>query len=100
MREEAAIAAARVMRRLANETAEGFGNFRFAMLACVAPGSPFFPSAYHEGPASLCLGLQGASIIAEALLAQNKNHATPIELKKITEMVRAKIIERASLIVA
>ena len=97
---KAAYAAARVMKRLANETAEGFGNFRFAILACVGPGSPFFPSAYHEGPANLSLGLQGASIIAEALLAQNKNHATPIELKKITEMVRAKLIERASPIVA
>ena len=100
MRSEAAIAAARVMKRLANETAEGFGNFRFAILASVAPGSPFFPSAYHEGPTSLSLGLQGASIIAEALPAQDKNHATPIELKNITEMVRAKLIERASPIVA
>ncbi len=97
---KAAYAAARVMKRLANETAEGFGNFRFAILACVGPGSPFFPSAYHEGPANLSLGLQGASIIAEALLAQNKNHTTPIELKKITELVRAKLIERASPIVA
>src|SRR5260370_11971656 len=41
MRAEAALPAARVMRRLAYETAEGFGNFRFAVLACVAPGSPF-----------------------------------------------------------
>jgi uncharacterized protein len=100
IRSEAALAAASVMKRLAFETAEGFGNFRFAILACVAPGGPFFPSAYHEGPASLSLGLQGASIIVEALLAQNKNHATPIELKKITELVRAKLFERASPIVA
>ncbi|HWZ17377.1 MAG TPA: DUF711 family protein [Ktedonobacteraceae bacterium] len=100
LRSEAALAAARVMKRLANETAEGFGNFRFAVLACVAPGSPFFPSAYHEGPGSLSLGLQGASIIAEALLAQNTNHATPIELTHITELVRAKLIEHASPIVA
>ena len=100
MRSEAALAAARIMKRLAYETSEGFGNFRFAILACVAPGSPFFPSAYHEGPASLSLGLQGASIIAEALLAQNNKDATPVELKKITEMVRAKLIERASPIVA
>src|SRR5437660_496604 len=78
LRSEAAIEAAKVMKRLAYETAEGFGNFRFAVLACVEPGSPFFPSAYHEGPASLSLGLQGASIIAEAF--QNKNHVTPIEL--------------------
>jgi uncharacterized protein (UPF0210 family) len=100
MRSEAALAAAGIMKRLAYETAEGFGNFRFAILACVAPGSPFFPTAYHVGPASLSLGLQGASIIAEALLAQHKRNATPIDLKKITEIVRAKLIERASPVVA
>ncbi len=56
LRSEAALACARVMQRLAHETAEGFGNFRFAALACVAPGSPFFPAAYHQGPASLSPG--------------------------------------------
>ncbi len=100
LRSEAVLEAARVMKRLAYETAEGFGNFRFAMLACVAPGCPFFPSAYHDGPESLSLGLQSASIIAEAFLAQNKHQATPIELTNITEMVKAKLIERASPIVA
>jgi len=95
LRPEAALAAAEVMKRLANETAEGFGNFRFAALACVEPGSPFFPSAYHEGPASLSLGMQGAGIIADAFLAQKNDHATPIELTKITDLVKAKLIERA-----
>ena len=100
LRSEAALETARVMKRLAYETAEGFGNFRFAMLACVAPGCPFFPSAYHEGPASLSLGLQGASIIAETFLAQNMNQATPVELTNITKMVEARLIERVSPIVA
>src|SRR2546429_8010929 len=63
LRSEAALAAARVMKRLANETAEGFGNFRFAILACVGPGSPFFPSAYIVGPTSHSFGLPGASFI-------------------------------------
>src|SRR2546429_9878321 len=45
---DAALPVARVMKRLAAETQEGFGNFRFAMLACVEPGCPFFPSAYHS----------------------------------------------------
>lgn len=100
MRAEAASAAARVMRRLAHETEEGFGNFRFAMLACVEPGIPFFPSAYHVGPASLSLGLQGAGIIAEALLTPHKNNMAPIDPKKISEVVRAMLIERASPIIA
>ncbi len=63
----AARAAAEVMGRLAAETREGFGNFRFAALACVAPGAPFFPAAYHAGPSNLSVGLQGAGIVAEAL---------------------------------
>src|SRR5438105_14967430 len=40
LRAEAAIPTAHIIQRLAHGTAEGFGNFRFAMLACVAPGSP------------------------------------------------------------
>jgi uncharacterized protein len=97
MRAEAALPAARVMRRLAYETAEGFGNFRFAVLACVGPGSPFFPSAYHAGPASLSLGLQGAGVLAGALRAY-KNSA-PIDLNRIAELVRAALIEQASPVV-
>ncbi len=100
MRAEAALPAARVMRRLAHETAEGFGNFRFAVLACVGPGCPFFPSAYHIGPSSLSLGLQGAGVVAEALLAQYEGGTTPIDLKQISELVRAMLIERASPVIA
>jgi len=100
LRSEAAFAAANVMKRLAHETEEGFGNFRFAVLACVTPGSPFFPSAYHEGPDSLSLGLQGASIIAEAFLDHQTNHETPIDLAHITALVKAKLVERASPVVS
>jgi uncharacterized protein len=100
MRVEAAFAAARVMGRLAHETAEGFGNFRFAMLACVAPGSPFFPSAYHAGPASISLGLQGAGVVAEALIPVYESNSVPLDLKKASEVVRAMLIERASPIIA
>jgi uncharacterized protein len=100
LRAEAAMPTARIMRRLAHETTEGFGNFRFAMLACVAPGGPFFPSAYHAGPASLSLGLQGAGIVAEALHA-NASHATPIvDPGYITVQVRDALLEHATAVVA
>ncbi|HKF37710.1 MAG TPA: DUF711 family protein, partial [Ktedonobacteraceae bacterium] len=97
LRAQAALPAARVMRRLAYETAEGFGNFRFAILACVGPGSPFFPSAYHAGPASLSLGLQGAGVVAGALEAYK--NSGPIDLDRIAELVRAALIEQASPVV-
>ena len=76
LRTQAALPTARIMQRLAQETAEGFGNFRFAMLARAEPGCPFFPTAYHSGPASLSIGLQGAGIITEALRAEQ----SPLEL--------------------
>jgi uncharacterized protein (UPF0210 family) len=88
--------AARVTRKLAEETEEGFGNFRFAVLACVPPGSPFFPAAYHNGPASLAVGLQGAGIVAEAL----RSVAQPLGLDKVTEQVRTALKTYAEPIVA
>ena len=91
LRAEAARPAARIIKRLADETAEGFGNFRFAMLACVAPGTPFFPAAYHNGPASLSIGLQGASIVKDALRPYASGNAPT----RITEWVREALIARA-----
>ncbi len=93
LREEAARPIAQVIQRLARETPEGFGNFRFAMLSCVEPGCPFFPSAYHAGPTSLSLGLQGASIIMNALtkssgsLTQKTKHVKEVLLEQATPIV-------------
>ncbi len=94
LREAAALPIAQVMRRLATETAEGFGNFRFAMLACVEAGCPFFPSAYHVGPMTLSLGLQGAGIVRDAV---TKDAGT---LMHMTERVRMALVEQATPIVA
>jgi hypothetical protein len=41
-------ACADVMTRCATITPDGFANLRFAALANVKPGSPFFPAAYHD----------------------------------------------------
>ncbi len=67
VRYEAAGPVARTIRRLGLGTAEGLGNFRFAMLACVGPGAPFFPAAYHNGPDALSVGLQSAGVVRAAL---------------------------------
>ena len=99
LRAAAALPAARIMKRLAQETEEGFGNFRFAMLACVDPGSPFFPSAYHSGPASLAIGLQGAGIVAEALRNHITSNAFPLDLFKVSEDVRMTLTRYARPIV-
>lgn len=88
LRQEAAAPTARTILRLANETTGGDGNFRFAMLAMVEPGGPFFPAAYHTGPASLSVGLQGASIIHQETYEQPS-------LAHLTEHLRSTIEETA-----
>ncbi len=63
----AAEQAGRAMALLAGADEEGLGNFRFAATACVRPGTPFFPAAYHDGPPALSVALQGAGVLALAL---------------------------------
>ncbi len=100
LRAPAARPIARAMKRLANETSEGFGNFSFAMLACVEPGTPFFPAAYHSGPTSLSLGLQGASIVGSVAGAwREMGQEEPPALSRVTEMVRDALVEQARPIV-
>jgi uncharacterized protein (UPF0210 family) len=41
-------ACAEVITRCSSVTCDGFSNLRFAALANVRPGSPFFPAAYHD----------------------------------------------------
>ncbi len=100
LRAEAALPTALIIQRLAQETAEGQGNFRFAMLSCVAPGTPFFPAAYHSGPASLAIGLQGASIITDALQARVADTVQATNLALVEQWVRAALLESATPVVA
>jgi uncharacterized protein len=63
----AAAVAARTTLAIARATPGGVGNFRFAAVANVPPGTPFFPAAYHAGPDALAVGLESASLVEEAL---------------------------------
>ncbi|MBV8694519.1 MAG: DUF711 family protein [Ktedonobacteraceae bacterium] len=99
LRAEAILPTAQIIQRLAQETQEGLGNFRFAMLACVAAGNPFFPAAYHAGPASLSLGLQGASIVTESLRAHITESGQALDLASVTQWVREGLIAYAQPVV-
>jgi uncharacterized protein (UPF0210 family) len=60
-------ATARAVRTLADLRPDGFGNFRFAALANVPPGSPFFPAAHHRGnAAAFAVGTEGAPLAVQA----------------------------------
>jgi uncharacterized protein (UPF0210 family) len=87
LRNGAVQSTALIIERLSQETKDGIGNFRFGMLACVPPGCPFFPAAYHAGPTSLALGLQSASIVMEALQVHASEVAGRLDQRNVTRWV-------------
>ncbi len=94
-------AAAYVIKTIAQKTPQGYGNFRFAALACCPPDIPFFPASYHRGNFSFSLALECSDLIVKACRhAQNLTDAATIlkrvlehEFKKI-ERLAAKLARR------
>jgi uncharacterized protein (UPF0210 family) len=67
-------AAAQAIVAIGAATAGGFGNMRFAASACVTPGSPFFPAAYHGGDAPwIAVGPEAAALAMQAAELRNEN---------------------------
>lgn len=63
----AARACAGVIHQAASITPDGFANLRFAALANVPPGTPFFPAAYHAGDRpAFALALESADLAVTA----------------------------------
>jgi uncharacterized protein (UPF0210 family) len=60
-------ACAEVIHRSATLSQDGFANLRFAALANVPPGAPFFPAAYHIGEnPTFALATEAADLAVEA----------------------------------
>lgn len=60
-------ACARVISECAPLTSNGFANLRFAALANVLPGAPFFPAAYHQGDRpAFAIATEAANLAVEA----------------------------------
>ena len=58
---------AEIIQRCAALPGGGLANMRFAALANVPPGTPFFPTAYAaEGPAAFAVGVEAASLAVTA----------------------------------
>jgi uncharacterized protein len=56
-----------VIEYLEEHTPASQGNFRFAALAMVKSGTPFFPAAYYSGVGSeFAVGLESANVVEEA----------------------------------
>ncbi|MBN1453336.1 MAG: DUF711 family protein [Anaerolineales bacterium] len=68
---EAVRACAGVIVKCAPLTPNGFANLRFAALANVLPGAPFFPAAYHRGDApAFSIAAEAADLAVEAFSGQ------------------------------
>jgi len=56
-----------IIQRASGISPDGFANLRFAALANVPPGSPFFPAAYHQGgEPSFALATEAADLAVTA----------------------------------
>jgi uncharacterized protein (UPF0210 family) len=57
-----------VIHQASTISPDGFANLRFAALANVESGSPFFPAAYHRGgPPALAIATEAADLAVTAL---------------------------------
>jgi uncharacterized protein len=64
----AAHAAADIIHRASTITPDGFANLRFAALASVRPGSPFFPAAFADrGTPAIAVATEAAELAVDAL---------------------------------
>jgi uncharacterized protein (UPF0210 family) len=61
--DQAIRATAEAISAIANESAGGEGNFRFAATAYIPPGTPFFPAAWHQGEDQFALGLETPNLL-------------------------------------
>ncbi|MBI3162180.1 MAG: DUF711 family protein [Chloroflexi bacterium] len=60
-------ACAKIIERASVITPDGFANLRFAALANVEPGAPFFPAAYHDAEApAFAIAVESADLAVHA----------------------------------
>lgn len=87
---------AHAIREIALIEPNGFANLRFAALANVAPGAPFFPAAYHQGDQlSFALAMEAADLfIEEIALAIDFNDARKRLIVRLED--EAKRLEQAA----
>jgi uncharacterized protein (UPF0210 family) len=64
---QAVKACGRIIQQASTITPDGFANLRFAALANVKAGAPFFPAAYHEGDRpAFAIAVESADLAVEA----------------------------------
>ena len=87
--------AAQVIKRIAEETENGYGNFRFCASANCKPGIPFFPTGFHEGEAAFGIGLECGDLAVKAFSKSNNLIEAEQNLKQIFEEETKKVADWA-----
>ncbi|MDF5738842.1 MULTISPECIES: DUF711 family protein [unclassified Nostoc] len=82
---------AKAIKRISQETQNGYGNFRFCAWANCQPGIPFFPSAYHTGNTSFAIGLELGDLVMQAFSQANNITTAEQNLQLILEVELNKI---------
>jgi uncharacterized protein len=96
---EASQTIAEVILALSRSNPEGSANFRFAAIANMPSGSPFFPGGYHEGPDSFSIGLESPNLVFDAFTAASDPADGEARLRKSMSTEYAGL-ERAALAIA
>lgn len=93
----AVVAAASVIRALAERTPGGFGNLRFAALANCPPGIPFFPAGYHRGPQpAFGVAWEAADLAVEAFTAAGTLAEVETRLRDLVTREARRVAEVAN----
>ena len=87
---------ARIMIALSRALPEGLANFRFAAAANIPAGTPFFPVAWHQGPDSLAIGMESASVVERAFASLREGEDATEKLRSALNEVLAPVEKLAS----
>ncbi|MBW4687204.1 MAG: DUF711 family protein [Komarekiella atlantica HA4396-MV6] len=82
---------AKAIKRISQETENGYGNFRFCVWANCQPGIPFFPTSYHVGNTSFAIGLELGSLVMQAFTQANNIQVAETNLQSLLEVELKKI---------
>ncbi len=70
---QSALTAAEAIVAISKVSPGGEGNFRFTAAANCLAGTPFFPVAYHRGPAAFSIGLETPGLLQEISTREKQN---------------------------
>lgn len=78
-------AAAKVIKRISEETEEGYGNLMFCAMANCGPDIPFFPASYHKDKTSFAVGLENSDLVMKAFCCSSSIKDASENLKIVFE---------------